>query len=75
MNWFKKTVALSVTAGLAASGFCAETINGAGASFPEPVYRVWTYNYQKASGVRINYQSVGSGAGINQITDNTFIPR
>ena len=71
MNWFKKTAVLSVTAGLAVSGFCAETINGAGASFPEPVYRVWTYNYQKASGTRINYQSVGSGAGINQIKSKT----
>ncbi|MFA7231940.1 MAG: phosphate ABC transporter substrate-binding protein PstS, partial [Victivallaceae bacterium] len=47
------------------------TLNGAGASFPAPLYRVWTYNYQKAAGVRINYQSVGSGAGINQIKAKT----
>jgi hypothetical protein len=41
MNWFKKTAGLSIAAGLTAvSGFCAETINGAGASFPEPVYRM-----------------------------------
>lgn len=71
MNLFKKGLVLSLVAASAATGFCAETINGAGASFPEPVYRVWTYNYQKASGTRINYQSVGSGAGINQIKSKT----
>ena len=71
MNLFKKGLVLSIAAASAITGFCAETINGAGASFPEPVYRVWTYNYQKASGTRINYQSVGSGAGINQIKSKT----
>lgn len=49
----------------------AETINGAGASFPAPVYRVWTYNYKQATKVKVNYQSVGSGAGINQIKSKT----
>jgi phosphate transport system substrate-binding protein len=48
-----------------------QTINGAGASFPEPVYRIWNYKYHQVSGVRINYQSVGSGAGINQIKSKT----
>ncbi|MEA4862495.1 MAG: phosphate ABC transporter substrate-binding protein PstS [Victivallaceae bacterium] len=48
------------------------TINGAGASFPAPVYQLWTYNYSQAtSGVTINYQSIGSGAGINQIKAKT----
>ena len=46
-------------------------INGAGASFPAPVYRVWTYSYRKATGTRVNYQSVGSGAGIRQIKART----
>lgn len=50
------------------------SINGAGASFPAPVYRVWTYNYGEATGNRIevNYQSSGSGAGINQIKEKTI---
>lgn len=52
-------------------GAVAETINGAGASFPAPVYRVWTYSYRKATGTRVNYQSVGSGAGIRQIKART----
>lgn len=46
-------------------------INGAGASFPAPVYRKWLYNYKQETGVTINYQSVGSGAGIRQIKANT----
>jgi phosphate transport system substrate-binding protein len=53
-----------------AAGYAA-TLNGAGASFPAPVYRVWTYNYKKATKVKVNYQSVGSGAGINQIKSQT----
>ncbi|MDD5699040.1 MAG: phosphate ABC transporter substrate-binding protein PstS [Victivallaceae bacterium] len=48
------------------------TLNGAGASFPAPVYRVWTYNYKQATGVKVNYQSVGSGAGISQIKAGTI---
>ena len=48
------------------------TLNGAGASFPAPVYQNWTYHYtQSASGVKVNYQSLGSGAGVNQIKAGT----
>lgn len=47
-------------------------INGAGASFPNPIYTKWFSEYRKAaSNVQINYQSVGSGAGIKQVTDGT----
>lgn len=46
-------------------------INGAGASFPAPVYRKWLYNYKQETGVTVNYQSVGSGAGIRQIKAKT----
>jgi phosphate transport system substrate-binding protein len=47
-------------------------INGAGASFPNPIYTKWFSEYRKvATGVQINYQSVGSGAGIKQATDGT----
>src|SRR5215471_21633849 len=47
-------------------------INGAGASFPNPLYSKWFSEYRKqASNVQINYQSVGSGAGIKQVTDGT----
>jgi len=47
------------------------TINGAGASFPFPVYAQWAYKYGKVKGVRINYQSIGSGGGIRQIKART----
>src|SRR5579871_4257870 len=47
-------------------------INGAGASFPNPIYSKWFDTYdQKNSSVRFNYQSVGSGAGIKQASDGT----
>ncbi|MFQ5646568.1 MAG: phosphate ABC transporter substrate-binding protein PstS [bacterium] len=48
-----------------------KTINGAGASFPYPVYSAWAYNYKKSKGIQINYQSIGSGGGIKQITART----
>jgi phosphate transport system substrate-binding protein len=49
----------------------AQDVTGAGASFPAPVYAKWADAYNKASGARINYQSVGSGAGIRQIKAKT----
>jgi phosphate transport system substrate-binding protein len=56
------------TAAVAAS---AQDATGAGATFPAPVYAKWTDAYHKATGARINYQSVGSGAGLNQIRAKT----
>jgi phosphate transport system substrate-binding protein len=48
------------------------TINGAGATFPNPIYSKWFDEYQKLHPeVRINYQSIGSGAGIRQLTAQT----
>ena len=49
----------------------AQEVTGAGASFPAPVYAKWADAYNKATGVRINYQSVGSGAGMRQIRGKT----
>ena len=49
----------------------AQSITGAGASFPAPLYSKWASDYNKATGVRVNYQSVGSGAGIKQIDSKT----
>lgn len=46
-------------------------ITGAGASFPAPIYSKWADAYQKASGNRVNYQSIGSGGGIRQINAKT----
>lgn len=44
-------------------------LNGAGASFPAPVYQSWTYIYSRTGAAEVNYQSVGSGAGLKQIKE------
>jgi len=49
----------------------AETLNGAGATFPYPVYSAWAFEYNKVTGVKLNYQSIGSGGGQRQITEKT----
>ena len=49
----------------------AQDVTGAGATFPAPLYSKWADAYNKASGARINYQSVGSGAGLRQIRGKT----
>ena len=56
---------------LASSTVFAQEITGAGASFPAPIYSKWAADYNKATGVKVNYQSVGSGAGIKQIDSKT----
>ena len=49
----------------------AQDVTGAGATFPAPLYAKWASEYNKATGVKVNYQSVGSGAGIKQIDAKT----
>ncbi len=49
----------------------AQDMTGAGATFPAPLYAKWADAYNKATGARLNYQSVGSGAGLNQIRAKT----
>jgi phosphate transport system substrate-binding protein len=57
---------------LTSAGYAAEeTLNGAGASFPAPVYSAWANEYNKITGTKLNYQSIGSGGGIKQITERT----
>ena len=57
-------------AGLAFTATAAE-VTGAGATFPAPIYAKWADAYQKATGNKVNYQSIGSGGGIKQITART----
>lgn len=47
----------------------ATTIIGAGASFPYPIYAKWAESYHANKGIKVNYQSIGSGGGIKQITN------
>ena len=66
-----KVIAAGVLA-LVAAGASAQNINGAGATFPNPIYSKWFSEYnQLHPNVKINYQSIGSGGGIRQVTDGT----
>lgn len=69
---FRIHVASAALASLVFAGIAAaQDVTGAGASFPAPLYAKWAADYNKATGVKINYQSVGSGAGIKQIDAKT----
>lgn len=67
---FRSALAVTTLLSVAAVAH-AQDVTGAGASFPAPIYAKWADAYNKATGVRINYQSVGSGAGIRQIKAKT----
>jgi phosphate transport system substrate-binding protein len=71
MNQIIRTAVLGAAALSFAGWAGAQDVTGAGASFPAPLYSKWASDYNKATGVRINYQSVGSGAGIRQIDAKT----
>ena len=49
----------------------AADITGAGATFPYPIYAKWAEAYEKQSGAKLNYQSIGSSGGIKQINNKT----
>ena len=53
------------------SNIAIAQVTGAGATFPAPLYAKWAESYNKATGMQINYQSVGSGAGLKQIEAKT----
>ena len=71
----RRTLLLGTGAALALPAIAARaqtaTITGAGATFPRPVYERWGQAAREAVGVTLNYQSIGSGGGINQITNRT----
>jgi phosphate transport system substrate-binding protein len=58
-------------AGTFAGNLGAQDLNGAGATFPYPIYSKWFADYAAITGVKINYQSIGSGGGIRQLTEGT----
>lgn len=64
------TVAVSGALGFVGMA-SAQEVTGAGASFPAPIYAKWASDYNKATGVKVNYQSIGSGGGIKQIDSKT----
>ena len=73
MRLHTTAVAVGLAAGLAAMGTAqAETqITGAGSTFAAPIYAKWGDASSGTSGIKLNYQAIGSGAGINQINNRT----
>src|SRR5580693_5815669 len=73
-NW-RKSMLGAATAALCGAALMAPAaaaeISGAGATFPYPIYAKWAEAYKAATGIGLNYQSIGSGGGIKQITANT----
>jgi phosphate transport system substrate-binding protein len=80
-NWFIPVAAILVAA-IALAGCSAPSsgpatpaksinLTGAGATFPAPLYTKWFDEYNKLTGVKVNYQPIGSGGGISQITEGT----
>jgi phosphate transport system substrate-binding protein len=69
----KKSLALATALLVcSASASFAQKLNGAGATFPNPIYSKWFIEYSKQhDGVQINYQPIGSGGGISQVTSGT----
>ncbi len=68
----RRIVLLWVCAFLALPAVSQTTLNGAGATFPNPIYPKWFSEYKKLHpDVQINYQSIGSGGGIRQVTEGT----
>ncbi|MEG3133497.1 phosphate ABC transporter substrate-binding protein PstS [Rouxiella sp. T17] len=74
MKLMRNTVAGIVAATFsltAISAFAATNLTGAGGTFPAPVYAKWADAYQKATGVQVNYQGIGSSGGVKQIIAKT----
>ena len=69
-RWLRATLA-GASAGFVVVSASAADITGAGATFPYPIYAKWADAYKKATGAGLNYQSIGSGGGIKQITART----
>ena len=67
----RSLLALASACAFIATGVQAQEITGAGATFPAPLYAKWASDYNKQTGVKVNYQSIGSGGGIKQIDSKT----
>jgi len=70
-SWRRITATVCTGLVLGGTPAVAQTLTGAGATFPNPIYTKWFDAYNKKTGVQINYQSIGSGGGIRQFTEGT----
>jgi len=71
MHIFIKTILIFILLMSFNTVNAAERLNGAGATFPYPLYSAWAYDYSKITGIQINYQSIGSGGGQRQVSERT----
>jgi phosphate transport system substrate-binding protein len=73
MSLRRSFLSIAVAAALCGPGgpALAQALTGAGATFPFPIYSKWFDTYQQETGVRVNYQSIGSGGGIRQVLEGT----
>src|SRR6185369_10976942 len=78
MTAFPESKLIMLTKSLCALAFAASAVaaqgvdlTGAGATFPAPIYNKWFFDYAAKTGVKINYQPLGSGAGVRQLTEQT----
>ncbi len=72
MNPYRITLLAAAVVALGISGSAgAAEMSGAGATFPYPIYAKWAEAYKAKTGTSMNYQSIGSGGGIKQITAKT----
>ena len=71
MKLFRTLLAAGAIATASSLTAAAADISGAGATFPYPIYAKWADSYKKETGIGLNYQSIGSGGGIKQITNKT----
>ena len=72
LKFGRKILAIALLTGMCATASAQLMINGAGATFPYPIYSKWFDEYTKADpSVRFNYQSIGSGGGQKQIQSQT----
>jgi phosphate transport system substrate-binding protein len=71
MKSYLAAAVLSIITLSSSASLASDRLNGAGASFPYPVYSAWAFAYNKVSGAQLNYQSIGSGGGIKQISERT----
>ena len=70
-RWMTRSASAAAGAVLLVASAQAADISGAGATFPYPVYASWAVAYKAKTGIGMNYQSIGSGGGIQQIKSKT----
>ena len=70
-RWLTIALVACLVFGIVGGAMAQVKLNGAGATFPQPIYDKWFYDFSRATGLQVNYQGIGSGGGIKAITAGT----